>query len=101
MNVSGEKETHREGCSSPHGNECQSCESTADFQHNRCHNGRLRRFMAPFLLVLVLLGGLAALSCASGHGWSDLGLESLVSRAVDSSSGNGTFVNKKRKPNFI
>ncbi|KAF9481496.1 hypothetical protein BDN70DRAFT_876289 [Pholiota conissans] len=78
---------------------CSQRDSTLDSDHHRCHNGRLRRFLVPFLIAFLIIGGLVAYGCATGHGAVDgWGLESLMSRAVGDSTtnnGSGTFVDRK------
>ncbi|KAF8968513.1 hypothetical protein BDZ97DRAFT_354584 [Flammula alnicola] len=78
-----------------HNHSCEQCHSTtSESDHRRCHNGRLRRFLAPFLIAVVLLGGLLAFRCLGGSsGW---GMDTLVSRAIgDNTNNGGTFVHNK------
>ncbi|KAF8183669.1 hypothetical protein BJ912DRAFT_545355 [Pholiota molesta] len=91
--VSSEKGCHG------HDHSCSQQDSSDSHRH-RCHNGRLRRFLIPFIVALLLLGGLLAFSCASGHGAGEWGLDTLMSRAIgDTTSGStgsgSTFVNRK------
>ncbi|KAJ6632309.1 hypothetical protein B0H10DRAFT_1976909 [Mycena sp. CBHHK59/15] len=68
--------------------------SSSSLSHKPCHNGRLRRLLVPFLIALLTLSGLVALSClfgdGSGTGPTDI-IEGLlhVKRASDGSVSSG------------
>ncbi|KAF8151353.1 hypothetical protein B0H34DRAFT_678003 [Crassisporium funariophilum] len=78
-------------------NACNQCDAPPS-EHRGCHNATLRRLFLPAIIALLLLGGLLAYGCASGHG-APAWMDGLVRRAVgDGTSSSGTggpFVNRK------
>ena len=76
--------------------ECHHHSTAASSNRRRCHNGRLRRLLVPALIALLLLGGALAYGCLN-HGFSALGMDDLVARAVtDTTTGNeSTFTKHK------
>jgi len=97
MAASDEKRPHQ--CSQEHQLSGAPCDCAAVGSHSSCHKSRLRRFLLPVAISLLLVGGLLVLSCVLEMDFMDLLLGGdgvvLGKRQTSSSGQQSSFTSKK------
>ncbi|PPQ87234.1 hypothetical protein CVT25_004084 [Psilocybe cyanescens] len=82
-----------------HSPSCECSQHPPQANHRHCHNGRLRRFLIPAIIAVIIVAGLMTFACMGGYDLDGWGADNLVSRAIGGGTGNpnnnNTFVHRK------